>query len=351
MHRTITSLRMPHLVLLLALVLLVTSCGSESTNSGPTEPPTAAPTTGALPTPTEDSEEGGGVVRTIRGAPGAVWDGISWVWDRGSDGVNTVWDGIRSAGGFLWGNVTGLSTTVWGWMTSFWRWVASSEAGDAARATVELLKKLNPGSLIDGLMDFLRNLLFAILKIVGVVALIVLLVFGFLRFGLWKQLIRLFWGSAEKGLSKISTPGTTARKQSLSETTEVGSPTDDDRKFGSFASSHPRSEGFRVELAASEGWTQSQIHELRDLVTNQTVIVLFGRAMKHNGGPVNDVELMRVTGRSRAQIRADFSAFARLCRTVHPRGSLPIETTEATTDGSAVAYRVPGQYLEWWFED
>ena len=285
-------------------------------------------------------------MRTVRSAPGAVWDGFKWVLGKGSDGVGFVWGGIRSGTGFLWDKVTGLSSAAWNVITSFLRERVQEPLDRGLERSIELMQSLNP-------VGFLQRLLIGFLKVIGIIVLIVLIIFGVFRWGLWMHLARLFWGSAEKGISTIPSPDARRKQQPMAKTIafkpastgEQTSPGQDRYR------DHERISPAGPSDIAGDTWSRSQIQELRDLVSNQTIIVLFGRASRTDGKPVSDIDLMRATGRSRAQIHADFLSLARLCRIVHPEGGLPVEKVEATAENSIEAYWIPDQYLEWWFED
>ena len=101
------------------------------------------------------------------------------------------------------------------------------------------------------------------------------------------------------------------------------------------------------------GWNREEILTLRDSTSNASTIAIFELAKEREDGTANYRDVMARTGRTENQVRADLSGLGKTSSRRFKKASWPIQL-EGTipTDGvSKYAYRVPKQYLEWWFED
>jgi hypothetical protein len=191
--------------------------------------------------------------------------------------------------------------------------------------------------------------------LLAVVAAVVLLIGGGLKWQVWRAVNRIFRETVHRRTTTARASASVARSRSA----EHNGPTTDRTQLSTTSAHikpHAQRETATMVPADSAGdlselrWSREQIRALRARVSNQTILTLYELAKDRDGEPVNYLELMRATGRSAAQVRADFSGFSRIANAIHDAESWPILPAEPTDGESQRAYVVPGQYLEWWFE-
>lgn len=339
-------------LVLLVLAILLAGCGSGSNSDiqEPTQPPATAASTPHEPVESEDDgDEGGGnlVSRSLRTGGNWVWSGLTWVWDRGSDGANAVWDAIGGAGSFLWSTVRGLPSDAWHQIQRFWTWLWGTDLGssvaEAAAAIPEIIAEINPIGFVQGLVSALVR----ILKISMAVVAGGLILFIIWRFRLLGVLVSAVFRRRTPSARVISKSGTEWNG-------DVESPSRGSisKSTAQLSSSSP----LPVDLENSSEvhalpWTRTQIQELKARIANRTILALFDLALARGGEPVNYLELMEATDRTREQVRADFAAFSRVAREVHRDESWPVDIVAPTDQKSNRAYSVPEHYLDWWFQD
>ena len=106
-------------------------------------------------------------------------------------------------------------------------------------------------------------------------------------------------------------------------------------------------------IRASDGevWTREEIRELRDTLQNDVIVRLMQSLRDTPDAPVNFHDVVDATPRTAPQVRADFSKLSRISRSINNHTSWPLESAVPTDGKSQKAYRMPAQYLDWWFED
>ncbi len=100
-----------------------------------------------------------------------------------------------------------------------------------------------------------------------------------------------------------------------------------------------------------EEWTREEIRELRDTLQNEVIGRLMEFLRETPDAPVNFHDVVDATPRTAPQVRADFSKLSRISRGINDHTSWPLESAVPTDGKSQKAYRMPLQYLDWWFED
>jgi hypothetical protein len=102
--------------------------------------------------------------------------------------------------------------------------------------------------------------------------------------------------------------------------------------------------------AATRGWTELRIRQLKAELTNSTVIWLLNACARKPGTWVSINEVITGTGRDRKYVRADLAGLTKLIkREFKTDGKWPFQSEVGSRAGFDVAaYRMSAEVAAWW---